>query len=90
MATTADIPQDLLDRVAALTRAQKAALRATLPESDLSPDDEKFRTEEYTADELKAMLTQRWEAYQRGKVQAISLDDHLAELDVWIVERSGQ
>jgi hypothetical protein len=75
MTTTADIPQDLLDRVAALTRAQQVALRATLPETDLPPDDEKFRTGEYTADEVKAMLTRRWQDYQSGKTKAFSFEE---------------
>jgi len=75
-ATSADLPQDLIDQVRALSPAQKAALRVELdPSGDL---------------ELKAMLTQRWNDYQSGKVQAISLDDHLLELDRRIAERRGQ
>jgi len=75
-ATSADLPQDLIDQVRALSPAQKAALRVEL---DPSGDPE-----------LKAMLTQRWNDYQSGKVQAISLDDHLLELDRRIAERRGQ
>ena len=67
------------DRVRALNPAQKAILRFVLDSETFAPDPE-----------LKAKLTRRWEDYQSGKVQAIPLDDYLAELDRRIAERKGQ
>ncbi len=65
-ATAADLPQELLDQVRALSPAQKAALRLEL---------------EPTGDpELKALLTKRWEDYQSGKVQAIPIEEAKAQL----------
>lgn len=76
MTDAADLPQELIDQVRALTPAQKAALRLELePAGD---------------PELKALLTQRWEDYKSGKTQAIPLDDHLTELDRLIAERRSQ
>jgi len=69
-ATAADLPQELLDQVRALSPAQKAALRVEL---DPSGDPE-----------LKAMLTQRWEDYKSGKVQAIPIEEAKAQLRAFV------
>ncbi len=76
MTTVADLPQDLIDRVRALSPAQQAALRATLPAPAPAGDPE-----------LKALLTRRWEDYQSGRVQAIPIDDFIHQLDERIEER---
>ncbi len=64
MTATLDIPQDLIDRVRALSPAQQAALRAALPAP--APDGDP---------ELKALLTRRWEDYQSGKTKALSFEE---------------
>ena len=82
MSTVADLPQDLIDRVAALSPSQRDALFALFPADTTAPDPE-----------LKAKLTQRWQDYQSGKIQAISFEESdrrlrqlLEELEVVIVE----
>lgn len=64
MTATLDLPQDLIDRVRALSPAQQAALRAALPAPAPGGDPE-----------LKALLTQRWEDYQSGKMKSLSFEE---------------
>lgn len=73
MSTIADLPQDLIDRVAALSPAQRDALFSLFP-ADVPASDP----------ELKAKLTQRWQDYQSGKVQAIPIEEAKAQLRAFV------
>jgi putative addiction module component (TIGR02574 family) len=68
-ATVIDLPQDLIDQVRALSPAQKAALRLELDPADPPGDPE-----------LKALLTQRWEDYQSGKIKALTMEESDARI----------
>ncbi len=70
MTATLDLPQDLIDRVRALSPAQKDALRGVMDAGTPAAGDP----------ELKAKLTRRWEDYQSGKVQALTIEESDARI----------
>jgi len=74
-ATAADLPQDLIDRGMRLPPDARRKFAALLLEgTDAIPAGDP---------ELKAMLTQRWNDYQSGKIKALTLeesDDRLQRL----------
>ncbi len=79
MTATLDLPQDLIDRGMQLSPAARRKFAGLLLDGVEAGDPE-----------LKALLTQRWEDYTSGAVQAIPLDDYLRDLDARIAARRGQ
>ena len=74
-ATAADLPQELLDQGMRLPPDARRKFAALLLEGTDAP----------TGDpELKAMLTQRWEDYKSGKVQAIPIEEAKAQLRAFV------
>jgi len=80
-ATLTDLPQELLDQVRALSPAQKAALRV-----ELDPVDQQAGDPETVRAARREMLAARIAEYQRGEVEAYSVEETLAAMDEAIRE----
>ena len=72
MTATLDLPQDLIDRVGALSDAQRGRLFALFP-ADVG---------------LKAELTERWERYEDGTDPSYTAEEVMAELRAQAAGRS--
>ena len=72
---TADLPQDLIDRVRALNPAQRITL------SDLLDEEPPLVVPEAERAARREMIARRIGEYQRGEVKGVSLDEALAAMD---------